>query len=60
MVKLMGFEKLSEFPDEDSFWKWLEGMAEITEVLGKEIDYFEREVIEKKYYLCMKDENGAE
>ena len=60
MVQFLGFEKLSEFPDEESFWKWLDGMAEVAEVEGKEIDYFEREVIEKKYYICMKEEEGAE
>ena len=60
MIQLQGFEKVSQFPDEDSFWKWLDGIAEVAEVPGVEIDYFEREVIEKKYYVCMKDENGAQ
>ena len=56
----LAFEKVSDFPDEDTFWRWLHGIAEVTEVPGKEIDYFEREAIERKYYLCMKDEDGAE
>ena len=58
MVQL-GFEKAADFPDEDTFWNWLAGTSGVTDNPDNEMDYWEREVIERKYYICMKEEEGA-
>ena len=57
MVQL-GFEKTKELPDEDTFWDWLvkEGLADQP---GIDMDFIDREVIERKYYICMKEEEGT-
>ena len=50
---------MPSLPDEEEVWDWLAGLN-LTDDENHEIDYFEREVIEKKYYICMKEEQGAE
>ena len=58
MVQLQGFDKTKEFPDEDTFWMFLEkqGLVNLPEM---DMDYIDREVMERKYYICMKEEEGA-
>ena len=50
---------MPSLPDEEEVWDWLAGLN-LTDDENHEIDYFEREVIEKKFYVCMKEEQGAE
>ena len=38
--------------NEEGVWEWLAGLN-LTGNEAHEIDYFEREVIEKKFYVCM-------
>ena len=57
MVQL-DFSGTAEFPDEEAFWKWLE-REQFTDIEGMDMDYIEREVLERKYYICMKDEKAA-
>ena len=46
-------------PSLQELWDWLSANT-LTDVEGQEIDYFEREVMEKKFYIVMKEESGAE
>ena len=46
-------------PSEEEVWDWL-AKRNLTDDEVHEVDYFEREVIEKKYYVCMKEELGAD
>ena len=46
-------------PSEEEVWKWL-GDLKLMEDEMHEVDYFEREIIEKKVYVCMKEETGAD
>ena len=64
MIQL-SFEKVPAFPDEEAFWKWfgkstgIDKDKEDEEVMDI-VDYFEREMIERKYYVCFKNEEGAD
>ena len=57
MVQL-GFEKTKELPDEQTFWDWLV-KASLADQPGKDLDFIDREVMERKFYICMKEEEGA-
>ena len=50
---------MPSLPGEEEVWQWL-ARLNLTEDAAHEIDYFEREVIEKKYYIRMKEESGAD
>ena len=50
---------MPSLPGEEEVWQWL-ARLHITDDAAHEIDYFEREVIEKKYYIRMKEESGAD
>jgi len=50
---------MPSLPSEDEVWKWL-GELNLTDDETHEVDYFEREIIEKKVYVCMKEESGAD
>ena len=50
---------MPSLPSEDDLWKWLEDLN-LTDDEVHEIDYCEREIIEKKVYVCMKEESGAD
>ena len=50
---------MPSLPSEEDVWDWLAGLK-LTDDEAHEVDYFEREVIEKKYYVCMKEELGAD
>ena len=50
---------MPSLPSEDDLWKWL-GDQNLTDDEAHEIDYVEREIIERKVYICMKTEAGAD
>ena len=50
---------MPSLPNEEEVWEWLAGLN-LTDNEAHEIDYFERDVIEKKIYVCTKEESGAE
>ena len=50
---------MPSLPGEDELWEWLGGLN-LTDHEVHEIDYCEREIIEKKVYVCMKEESGAD
>ena len=54
----LDFAQTAEFPDEEAFWEWLE-KGKFTDIEGMDMDYIEREVLERKYYICMKNEEAA-
>ena len=46
-------------PTEEEIWDWLESQN-LIEDESHEVEYFEREIIEKKIFICMKEETGAD
>ena len=46
-------------PTEEEIWDWLESQH-LIEDESHEVEYFEREIIEKKIFVCMKEETGAD
>ena len=50
---------MPSLPSEDEVWEWL-GELNLTDDETHELKYFEREIIEKKVYVCMKEESGAD
>ena len=50
---------MPSLPSEDEVWEWL-GELNLTDDETHELKYIEREIIEKKVYVCMKEESGAD
>ena len=50
---------MPSMPSEDEVWEWL-GELNLTDDETHELKYLEREIIEKKVYVCMKEESGAD
>ena len=50
---------MPSLPSEDEVWEWLRKLN-LTGDETHKLNYFEREIIEKKVYICMKEESGAD
>ena len=50
---------MPSLPSEDEVWEWL-GELNLTDDETHELKYIEREIIETKVYVCMKEESGAD
>ena len=50
---------MPSLPSEDEVWEWLRKLN-LTGDETHKLNYFEREIIEKKVYVCMKEESGAD